>query len=320
MKNIQTTILPIIGFLFLASCNPAKPAKTIDGKVKKEVISFAPKIPGRIVAIYVEEGQAVALGDTLAMLDIPEVNARITQAAGATHAADMQAQMAKNGATQDQLKQLNAKQKGIKEQYAFAKKSYERAQNMFADSLMSPQNFDEVFARYQGAKAQLDAVNAELNDVMLGTRYEQVGMAQGRATQAGGALQEVRVAYAERYIIATNAMEIETISLRKGELATAGYALFNGYIPNSTYFRFTIPESKIGAFAKGMNVKMKTTFSDVQFSGKIQTIKQLTRYADITTAFPDYKPEEAIYEIKVLPTDPSKTSKLLVNSNVQILP
>jgi HlyD family secretion protein len=36
--------------------------------------------------------------------------------------------MAKNGATADQLKQLQAKYKGLKEQYEFAQKSYQQSQ------------------------------------------------------------------------------------------------------------------------------------------------------------------------------------------------
>lgn len=291
----------------------------IVGKTKKEVISFAPKVTGRILEIYVEEGQTVHVGDTLAKIDVPEVSAKIAQAQGATKAAKMQAQMAKNGATADQMRQLNAKQNGLQEQYSYARKSYQRAQNMYRDSLMSPQSYDEVYAKYQGAKAQLDAVNAELHDVKVGTRYEKIGMAEGQANQAMGALQEAQVAYSERYVIATNDMEIETIALRKGELATAGFALFNGYVPQSTYFRFTIPESKISKYQKGMEVTMKLVYGDAIFKGKIVSIKQLTKYADITTAFPDYNPEDAVYEIKVIPTENQKVAQLLVNSGVQIV-
>ena len=49
-------------------------------------------------------------------------------------------------------------------------------------------------------------------------------MAIGQENQSENFLQEANVAYSERYIIATNDMEIETISLNVGELATAGYA------------------------------------------------------------------------------------------------
>ena len=280
------------------------------------MISFAPKVTGRIVEIYVEEGQTVKVGDTLAKLDVPEISAKIIQAQGATVAATAQAEMAKNGATINQLNQLKAKQQGIKEQYELAKKSYQRATNMFRDSLMSPQAYDEVFAKYQGAKAQYDAVVSELKDVEMGSRYERIDMATGQATQAAGVLQEAKVAYSERYIIATSDMEIETITLHKGELATAGFALFNGYIPESTYFRFTIPESKISNYQKGQTVSMEIIYNKAKIQGTVMTIKQLTKYADITTAFPDYKMQEAVYEIKVKPENTHQLKEVLVNSNV----
>ena len=318
MKTYTLKTIAVASILSLVACKNDNPDQLTEGKTKKEIVSFAPKVTGRILKIYVEEGQTVKAGDTLAMLDVPEVSAKIAQAKGATAAATAQAQMAKNGATADQLRQLKAKQKGLAEQFEFAQKSYKRASNMFKDSLMSPQSYDEIFAKYQGAKAQLDAVNAELHDVEIGTRIEKIEMALGQEDQARGVLQEANVAYSERYIIATNDMEIETISLNVGELATAGYALFNGYIPNSTYFRFTIPESKISKYQKGMTVNMKSTYGNQEFSGKIVSIKQLTKYADITTAFPDYQPEDAVYEIKVIPTDRAKVNNILVNSSVTL--
>jgi len=318
MKNYIVKSLFLVTLLSLGACKNETPQQLTEGKTKKEVVSFAPKVTGRILKIYVEEGQTVKAGDTLAMLDVPEVSAKIAQAKGATAAATAQAQLAKNGATADQLRQLKAKQKGLAEQYEYAQKSFKRAQNMYKDSLLSPQNYDEAFAKLQGAKAQYDAVNAELHDVEIGTRLEKIEMAIGQENQARGVLQEANVAYSERYIIATNDMEIETISLNVGELATAGYALFNGYIPNSTYFRFTIPESKISKYQKGMTVNMKSTYGNQEFSGKIVSIKQLTKYADITTAFPDYQPEDAVYEIKVIPTDRAKVNNILVNSSVTL--
>ena len=83
-------------------------------------------------------------------------------------------------------------------------------------------------------------------------------------------------------------------------------------------FRFTIPESKISKYQKGMTVNMKSTYGNQEFSGKIVSIKQLTKYADITTAFPDYQPEDAVYEIKVIPTDRAKVNNILVNSSVTL--
>ena len=315
MKS-TSKILSVLTLLTLVNCSEKPAERAIEGKTRKELVTFSPKVTGRILEIYVEEGQTVKAGDTLAKLDVPEVSAKIAQAKGATSAAEAQAQMARNGATADQLRQLRAKQKGLQEQYQYAQKAYNRARNMYRDSLLSPQNYDEAFAKYQGAKAQLDAANAELHDVQIGTRYEKIEMAEGQANQAMGALQEANVAYSERYVIATNDMEIETVSLNKGELATAGFALFSGYIPDTTYFRFTVPESKISAYEKGKTVKMVVKYNQKEITGRIVSIKQLAKYADITTAFPDYNPEDAVYEIKVIPDNRAQLGNILVNSNV----
>lgn len=308
-------ILTAVVMLALTACNN-KTARPVEGKIKRETISFTPKVTGRILKIYISEGALVNVGDTLAMLDVPEVNAKMAQAHGVVKATSAQHLMANNGATANQLKQLRAKFSVISEQYTFAQKSYNRAKGMFTDSLMAPQAYDEVFAKYQAAKAQLDAVTAELNEAEKGVRFETKDATLGQQEQAMGVLEEVEVAYSERYIIATNRMQVETISLHEGELATAGYALFNGYIPSTTYFRFTIPESRIAGFHIGDAINVEVPYTKERFTGKITFIKQLARYADITAAYPDYEMEEAIYEIKVVPETAQKAEGLLVNATV----
>jgi HlyD family secretion protein len=311
MKNI---LFLAASLLVLNSCTEKKNDPIIEGKVKRDVIAFAPKVTGRILEIRVEEGDLVHIGDTLAVLDVPEAKAKLSQVQGLLKSAEAQKTLAQNGATPNQIKQLRAKKAGLQEQFNFAEKSFNRAKAMAADSMMSAQAFDEVLAKYMGAKAQLDAVNAELTEAENGIRYETKLAAQGQADQARGALQEVQIALSERYIIATSDMMIETISLHEGELATAGYPIFNGYIPNKVYFRFTLPEKDIAAYQTGQDVEIDMPFLKQNVKGKISTIKQLTRYANITAAYPDYQIEEAIYEIKVVPADLNNADKWLTNA------
>ena len=315
MKTSWSIALSALLVAGLTACSN-ETNRPVEGKVKRKIISFTPKVTGRILKIYVEEGDLVHPGDTLAMLDVPEVDAKLKQVSGVVKAASAQNTLANNGATENQRKQLKAKYSAAKEQFDYAQKSYNRAKAMFDDGLMAPQAFDETTAKYQSALSQLDAVTAELNEVEKGTRFETKEATSGQKEQALGALQEVEVAYSEKYIIATNTMQIETISLNEGELATAGYALFNGYIPNSTYFRVTIPESKIGSYKVGQSVKLNVVYNKENVSGKIQLIKQLNRYADITTAYPDFELEDAVYELKIIPESSEQWNNLLINATV----
>ena len=70
------------------------------------------------------------------------------QAEGAVFSAKSQYEMALHGATKEQVGQINARYKAAEEQYNFAKKSMERVKNMFKDSLISAQKYDETFAKF----------------------------------------------------------------------------------------------------------------------------------------------------------------------------
>ena len=317
MKPVKIITYTILTLIATSSCE-SKKEKLLQGKIKRESLSFTPKVTGRLVKLFVHEGQSVKTGDTLAILDVPEVSAKIAQAKGIFKASSAQRLLASNGATENQLKQLYAKQAVNREQFEFAQKSYTRASAMFSDSLLSPQAYDESYAKFQSAKSQLDAVTAELNEAVKGTRFEAKITTVGQNEQAGGVLMEAEIAYSERYIIATNNMTVETITIREGELATAGYPVFSGYIPNSTWFRFTIPESSISAVKKGQKVTVNVAYNKKSYPAEIINIKQLPRYADITTAYPDYEIDDAVYELKILPENISLAEELLYNATITL--
>ena len=312
MKNIAYTLGLL---LVLQSCSSDKAEKKIEGKIEREQLSVTTKIPGKIQQILVEEGQFVHKGDTLIILELPEVDAKAAQAQGALESAQAQYDMAVKGATDGQLQQLRAKVDGLKEQYEFAQKSLDRMRNLLQDSLVSQQKYDEVYAKYQGARNQYLAAQAEIADVNHGARIEQQKMALGQKERALGAVTEVNVAAKERYIIAPQDMSIETINLKVGELALAGYSLASGYITEGTYFRVTIPESKVKDFQKGAVKTLSIPYLDnKQFQAKVETIKTLTSYANISTAYPDFEQQEAMFEIRLKPTDTTSSKELLTKA------
>lgn len=314
MKKIYLLLVVVISAV---GCGNPK-TEVIQGKIEREQIGIVSKIPGKIIEIRIQEGDLVRKGDTLAILDIPEVDAKKSQAEGAVQSAKAQYDMTLKGATDNQLKQLEAKQKALKEQYELAQKSINRLSNMLKDSLVSQQMYDEAFAKYQGAQSQYLAVQAEISDVKYGARIEQQKMALGQQERALGALQEVSVADSERYILAPQDMTVESITLKAGELALPGYTLISGTISESTYFRFTIPESRLSKVQKGQEVMVNVVYNKSQVKGKITSVKALGAYANIATAYPDYEIQESLFEIKISPVDISQTKDLFTKTTVTL--
>ena len=317
MTTIKNIGIGIIALLALSSCSNEEEITPFRGKVKFETIAVSSKLAGRIQKLYVEEGQEVKKGDTLAQLDIPEIDAKMIQADGAVMAAKGQLNMAYNGATAEQLIQIDGKLESAKAQLEFAQESYNRLENMYKDSLVTRQQLDEVKMKLNMAKAQVSAIEAKRQEAKSGARSEQIDQAKGQLDRARGAKEEVLTASNEIYLLAPANMSIETISLEEGELLTPGYSLFNGYKKSSLYFRFTINESKIYDFKEGDELVIVNPYTEKEIKGKILAIKQLAHYADITTTAPLYDLSESVYELKVVPT--SDISELTFYTNATIL-
>ncbi|RFC55142.1 HlyD family secretion protein [Brumimicrobium aurantiacum] len=316
MKSYKTILLSSLVLMLATSCTENEQITSQRGKVKYETISISGKLAGRVSKLYVEEGQKVKKGDTLAFIDVPEVTAKMMQTDGAIMAAEGQLDMAINGATKEQLNQVEQKLKAAQAQLDFAQESYRRLENMHKDSLVSQQQFDEVKMKRAMAKAQVDAVKAKKQEIVKGARAEQINQAKGQLDRALGAKEEVNVASNEKYLIAPVDMSIETISLKEGELLTPGYALINGYETNSIYFRLTVPESKIYDFKINQEVTLENPYTNARFPSKIVAIKQLAKYANITSTTPLYTLDESIYELKIVPLKSIEEGDLYLNSTV----
>lgn len=313
------SILPLGIVLAMVSCSKEKIDPAFMGKIERDQISVVTKVPGTMHKILVNEGDLVKKGDTLAILDIPEVDAKREQAEGAMKAAEAQYQMAVQGATAGQLRQLNNKVNGLKEQYDFAKKSLDRLEKMLQDSLIPQQQFDEVYAKFQGAKNQYEAAKTELDEAKTGARIEQQNMALGQQLQASGAVSEVGAAEMNKYMIAPQDMSVENINLKIGELALPGYPIIGGYINESVHFRFTIAEQKLGNIQPGKEVKVKVIYKNAELiNGKVSSVKALSSYANIATAYPDFDMQQTLFEVFVRPDNPEQVRDLITKATVSL--
>ncbi|MFT3901887.1 MAG: biotin/lipoyl-binding protein [Niabella sp.] len=320
MKTSQYITSSVIIATMLLACNqqPNDSTRHPEGKVKFESISVAPKIAGRIATIKVSEGQTVQKGDTLAIIDVPEIASKLQQAEGAITSAEGQLQLANNGATTDQLMQVQGQLDAAVAQLDFAEQSYKRMHNMFTDSLIPAQQYDEVKSKYLAAKAQVTAIKAKQQEIKSGTRPEVIRSAKGQVARAVGARNEVLQAQKERYIIAPENMTIENIALQEGELATPGYTIFSGYLTQKTFFRFTIGEKAINAYQVGNEVTISVPNTSKNIKANIAAVKQLPRYADNTSTAPNRQVGEGFYELKIVPVNPQDADGLYNNSTVFI--
>ncbi|WP_278353952.1 hypothetical protein [Chryseobacterium gleum] len=115
-------------------------------------------------------------------------------------------------------------------------------------------------------------------------------------------------------------MKIESITLKLGELALPSYTLFKGSLNDSVYFRFTIPESQLANYKEGKEITIYIPYQNRDIKGKIRNIKQIGAYANITTAYPDYEIQDALYELLIDPVNIQQSNDVLSKTTVTLKP
>ena len=121
--------------------------------------------------------QRVKAGDTLAIIEAPEVMAKKSQAEAVQTAAKAQNAKAENGARQEQIQGAYELWQKSKVGVEITKKSFERIANLYKEGVVSEQKYDEVKAQYDAAIATEKAAKSQYDMAANGAREELVNRA-----------------------------------------------------------------------------------------------------------------------------------------------
>lgn len=108
-KNIKVIItataiiLAVIITIIVIGLTIPDQEEIIQGQAETTDYRVSSKIPARILEIRVSEGDMVAQGDTLVILEAPDIEAKLAQAQAAFEAAQAMEQKARTGARREQI-------------------------------------------------------------------------------------------------------------------------------------------------------------------------------------------------------------------------
>ena len=136
-------VVSAIGFFTLGT-----EPEVIQGQAEATEYRVSSKVPGRILKYFVSEGDQVKAGDTLAILEAPDVMAKLSQAQAAEQAAQALNEKAIRGTRAEQLQAAFEMWQKAKAGLEIAEKSYNRVNRLFEQGVMTAQKRDEAKAQY----------------------------------------------------------------------------------------------------------------------------------------------------------------------------
>lgn len=297
-------LIIVLVLVFVIGIYVYKPEPVIlQGEAVASEVRISGKVPGRIQQFLAEEGSNVKAGDTLVIINSPELDAKLFQATSAESAAMAQNNKANKGARKELI--LGAYEMWQKAEVGvdIMKKSYDRVQRLYDKGVVSAQKRDEAEAQYKAAVATSNAAKSQYDMAMNGAESEDKAAAMALVNRAKGAVMEVESYMLETTLTSPIDGEVSEIYPKRGELVGTGAPIMSIVDMNDIWFSFNVREDLLGSMKIGNTFTVKIPALDNQeVEVKVSYIKALASYATWKATKTSGQFDVKTFEVRARPT------------------
>jgi HlyD family secretion protein len=227
---------------------------TLSGYVEGEALYPASPLAGRLVRIDVQRGDAVEAGAPLFAIDPSQGQAARDQAAAETEAARALAADTRRGQRPAELGVIQAQLAAARAVLNEAETSLRRVQPLAEAGAASRAQLDSAVAARDTARANVRAIEKQLQAAKLGAREDQKRAAEDRVRQAEAALGAAEARLVDLAPAAPAAGRIEDVFFQQGEWVPANQPVLSIIPSDRVRLRFFVPQTAVANYRVGANV------------------------------------------------------------------
>lgn len=296
---VVVALLAIAGFLFLN-----KPDEIIEGQADATAVRISGKLPGRVVDLYVEEGDMVKAGDTLVHIHSRLADAKLVQAMGMETAAKAMNRKVDAGTRSQIIQSAYDLWQQARSAESITKKTYDRMQTLYSEGVMSEQKRDEAKAAYDAAVAASSAAKSQYELAKQGAQSEDKESAAAMVDVAKGGVGEVQALLEDQYLTAPCDGQIDVVYPHVGELVSLGAPIMSLLKIQDKWITFNVREEYLQDMTLGKEIEvMIPALGRKETKAKIYYIRDLGSYATwhATKTTGDW--DSKTFEVKARPTE-----------------
>lgn len=298
LVTLVMACLAVAGFLFI------KPEPdTIQGQGDATEIRVSGKLPGRIVEIYVEEGQMVHKGDTLVHIHSSLADAKKAQAEAMEEVAAAGNRKVDAGTRSQIISSAYDLWQQSQAALGIAEKTYQRMENLYTKGVVSAQKRDEAKAAYDAAVAGSNAAKSQYELAKSGAQSEDKQASAALVKAAQGSVKEVDALLEDQYLLAPCDGLVTVIYPEASELIATGAPIMT-IQSEDRHAVFNVRETTLKDMKVGTKIKVRIPALDKETTMKVYYIKDMGAYAawQATKATGDY--DARTFEVKAMPEEP----------------
>jgi HlyD family secretion protein len=239
------------GLLALVPGLGPAPEPAWNGYVEADYVYVAAASPGTIASIAAREGQMVAAGEVLFILESRQQDAILRAAEARVEAARANVENLSTGSRADELAVIRATLDKAEADFALATSQYERSVKLLAEGLTPQARADQDRATLRSAEAQVAQLKAQLRVSELPARDPQRVAAEANLIAAEADADKARADLADRTVLAPSDGRIERLYFSNGEMAPAGTPVVALQPAEALKVKFFLAEADRPGFALG---------------------------------------------------------------------
>lgn len=283
-KNYWALLIPllvvIITLIFFLSGN-SRDEDNFIGMVDASSVDVAAEFPGRLDSLLVEQGDTVKTGQLVAILRSNEIDAIRAQGLAAIDAAKGQQELLTNGARPELIEATSKLYQVSQEQYNLFNTTYQRMQRLYNADVISGQERDVFYFRYQAAKKEMEIAGLNLKMLKNGTRPELLKTANALVKQAEKAYELTKALSENTRVYAPADGVISSLVTHQGEIVSIGYPMMTIEKKNSTVLRFNLRQDKGNILKVGALASAKVPGCEPEtFPVKVSSISPTLEFAN----------------------------------------
>ena len=255
--------------------------KTNNAQVDADISSVTSRVSAYIKEIRFKEYSTVQAGDTLVLLDDTEFIIKVQQAEADVAIAKANLATIEQAVVVSKSSSLStqAKLKGNEANLEKAEKNFKRYENMFRDSAVTRNQFDQVTAQLKSEKAFVEAMQSDVNTGKSITTQNELNSESARATlkrkEADLAFAKLQLSYTN--IIATADGIVGERTIHIGELVNANQVLAEIVVQNKKWVSANFKETQLEKIKIGQHVEISVdALGGKAFEGIVTNVSPAT--------------------------------------------
>ncbi|NJK62773.1 MAG: efflux RND transporter periplasmic adaptor subunit [Synechococcaceae cyanobacterium SM2_3_1] len=194
---------------------------------------------GRLMEILVNEGDRVQAGDPLARIDVQNLLVQREQLQAQVAQAQAQLTELETGPRSEAIAAAAASVRDLENQLALQKVQRQRRESLYNEGAISKEQLDGFVFGVEALAARLAQVESNLQELLNGTRPEQVAAQQAVVEQLLAGVQDLDVTINKSTLVAPFNGIISTRQVNEGTVVSPGQSVIR-LVEDST------PEARIG--------------------------------------------------------------------------